>query len=279
MDKYIDDPEIGRIHLRKVPGISALRISVHPRLGVTVNVPWLLRYPVAIKFINEKRDWILKMQEKQRKRAAAEEFSGKCIPQLGDGTVLHTLKRTVTFRQQSDNLLFKGTIDVNANSRVDSQRRGTLTQKRPMVRAAVKPDSAVITFPADFPAKPEKDSPEGRLLSTAYQNLLRREAHEVLPEKLAAIAVEYGFTYMALFIKNNISNWGSCSAKDNINLNIQLMRLPEYLIDFVCLHELCHLQHHNHGPKFHALLDSLCQKRFSRPEIELQKELRSYRPY
>jgi Predicted metal-dependent hydrolase len=279
MEKYIDDPEIGRIHLRKVPGISALRISVHPRLGVTVNVPWLLRYPVAIKFINEKREWIMKMQEKQRKRAAEEEFSGKCIPQLGDGTVLHTLKRTVTFRQQKDNLLFKGTIDVNANSRVDSQRHGTLTQKRPMVRAAVKPDSAVITFPADFHAKPEKDSPEGRLLSTAYQNILRREAHEVLPEKLAAIALEYGFTYKALFIKNNISNWGSCSAKDNINLNIQLMRLPEYLIDFVCLHELCHLQQHNHGPKFHALLDSFCQKRFSRPEIELQKELRSYRPY
>jgi predicted metal-dependent hydrolase len=279
MDKYIDDPEIGRIHLRKVPGISALRITVHPRLGVTVSVPWLLRYPVAMKFINEKREWILKMQERQKKRAEAEEASGKCIPQFGDGTVLHTLKRTVTFRQQQDNLLFKGTIDVNANSRVDSQRRGTLTQKRPMVRVSVKPDSALITFPADFPAKPEKESAEGRLLSTAYQKVLRREAHEVLPDKLAALAKENGFAYKSLFIKNNISNWGSCSVQDNINLNIQLMRLPEYLIDFVCLHELCHLKFHNHGPKFHALLEELCQKRFGRSERELQKELRSYRPY
>ncbi|MCI2082486.1 MAG: M48 family metallopeptidase [Bacteroidales bacterium] len=275
MDKFINDPDIGRIHLRKVPGISELRISVHPRLGVTVSVPWLLRYPVAIRFLREKKPWIMKMQEKQRRREAEAESSGKGIPLIGDGTVLHTLNRTVTVRQSEDNLLFKGAIDVEGNSHVVSTRRRTLAQKRPMVRVKMTPDSALITFPADFPSMPEKDSVEGRLLSSAYQRILRREAKEVLPQKMAGLAAKHGFKYNRLAFKNNISNWGSCSSRDNINLNIHLMRLPERLVDYVCLHELCHLKHHDHGAGFHKLLDSLCGGH----EAEYRAELRSYRLY
>lgn len=275
MDKYIDDPDIGRIHLRKVPGISELRITVHPRRGVTVSVPWLLRYPVALRFLNEKKEWILKSMQRQREREAAIESSGRGIPRIGDGTVLHTLRRTITVVQKKDNLIFRGSMDVKGNSRVDSSTRGTLVQKRPMVRVRITPDTAVITFPADFQPMPEKNSDEGRLLSSAYQSVLRREAKEVLPGRLAGLAEKNGFKYERLFIKNNISNWGSCSARNNINLNLHLVRLPDRLVDFVCLHELCHLKHHNHGKEFHKLLDSLCGGR----EKEYAAELRTYRLY
>ena len=56
-------------------------------------------------------------------------------------------------------------------------------------------------------------------------------------------------------IKNNSSNWGSCSASNNINLNLNIVRLPKALQDYVLLHELCHLRHHDHGPGFHQLLE------------------------
>lgn len=59
-------------------------------------------------------------------------------------------------------------------------------------------------------------------------------------------------------IKHNSSNWGSCSRAGNINLNLNLIRLPEPLCDYVLLHELCHLKEPNHGPRFHALLERLC---------------------
>ncbi len=101
---------------------------------------------------------------------------------------------------------------------------------------------------------------------------LRAEAKAWLVPRLAQLASEHGFSYNKVFIKNNVSNWGSCSTKGNINLNMQLMRLPEELRDYVMLHELCHLKQLNHGPEFHALLDSLCGGR----ERELRRQLRQY---
>lgn len=86
---------------------------------------------------------------------------------------------------------------------------------------------------------------------------LRRQAKKVLPVRLAELAGRYGFTYNRVAIKHNSSNWGSCSAKNNINLNLNIVRLPEVLQDYILLHELCHLRHRNHGREFHRLLEQL----------------------
>ena len=56
-------------------------------------------------------------------------------------------------------------------------------------------------------------------------------------------------------IKHNATNWGSCSARSNINLNLNIVRLPKALQDYVLLHELCHLRHQDHGHGFHLLLE------------------------
>ena len=101
---------------------------------------------------------------------------------------------------------------------------------------------------------------------------LRAQAKAQLPPRLAALAALHGFTYARVFIKNNVSNWGSCSVQGNINLNLSLLTLPERLQDYVMLHELCHLREMNHGPRFHALLESVCPG-----HRELEKELRTYR--
>ena len=87
---------------------------------------------------------------------------------------------------------------------------------------------------------------------------LRAQAKAALPPRLAELAALHGFTYNKVRIKHNSSNWGSCSELGNINLNLNLMRLPEQLRDYVMLHELCHLRYMNHGPEFHALLESVC---------------------
>ena len=87
---------------------------------------------------------------------------------------------------------------------------------------------------------------------------LRKDAKLVLPARCRSLAERYGFTVNKVFIKHNRSNWGSCSAKGNINLNLNLVRLPAELRDYVILHELCHLKELNHGAAFHALLESLC---------------------
>ncbi len=50
------------------------------------------------------------------------------------------------------------------------------------------------------------------------------------------------------------SQWGSCSSDGKISLNTHLIKTPAPLIDYVVLHELCHLRHHNHGKRFYSLM-------------------------
>ena len=101
---------------------------------------------------------------------------------------------------------------------------------------------------------------------------LRAEAEEYLPQRLSELSRQTGLEYNKVRIKHNVSNWGSCSSKKNINLNLNIMRLPPELQDYVMLHELCHLRHMNHGPEFHALLESLCPG-----HREKQRRLKEYK--
>lgn len=84
---------------------------------------------------------------------------------------------------------------------------------------------------------------------------LHRRAKAELPVRLAELASRYGFVYNRVAIKHNSTNWGSCSSKNNINLNLNIVRLPSVLRDYILLHELCHLRHHDHGEGFHLLLE------------------------
>ena len=59
-----------------------------------------------------------------------------------------------------------------------------------------------------------------------------------------------------LRIKRMRTRWGSLSKKGYINLNLALLSLPEDLIELVVVHELCHLEHFDHGPVFIACMTS-----------------------
>lgn len=86
---------------------------------------------------------------------------------------------------------------------------------------------------------------------------MRRQAKAELPGRLADLAARYGFVFNKVTIKNNTTNWGSCSIRNNINLNLKIVRLPSVLQDYIILHELCHLRHRDHGNAFHLLLEHL----------------------
>lgn len=111
-----------------------------------------------------------------------------------------------------------------------------------------------------------------KLKDTPEVERLRSDAKAYLPGRLRSLAALHGFTVNQVRIKHNVSNWGSCSTKGNINLNLNLMRIPAELQDYVMLHELCHLRYMNHGPEFHALLETLCPNHKA-----LRKELKEYK--
>lgn len=94
-----------------------------------------------------------------------------------------------------------------------------------------------------------------KVASPSEVEAMRRQAKAQLPGRLAELAARYGFIYNRVAIKHNATNWGSCSSKGNINLNLNIVRLPKVLQDYVLLHELCHLRHQDHGHGFHLLLE------------------------
>jgi hypothetical protein len=71
-----------------------------------------------------------------------------------------------------------------------------------------------------------------------------------LLNRLANLAKEHKFIYNKATIRNQKTRWGSCSAKNNISLNIQLINLPKILIDYVIIHELVHTYIKNHSRLF-----------------------------
>jgi len=99
------------------------------------------------------------------------------------------------------------------------------------------------------------------------------DAIEKLIGRLEEMAQIHNFKYAKVSIRNQKTKWGSCSAKNNISLNINLARLPDELSDYVILHELVHTRFKNHSKKFWAELDKV----IGRSAKELSKKLRKYR--
>ncbi|NIV09800.1 MAG: DUF45 domain-containing protein [Aliifodinibius sp.] len=85
----------------------------------------------------------------------------------------------------------------------------------------------------------------------------KASARKKLVDRLEVLAENNGFKYNRVFIKNQKTRWGSCSSKNNINLNTKLVNLPDELMDYVLLHELVHTKVKNHSKRFWAELDKL----------------------
>ena len=67
----------------------------------------------------------------------------------------------------------------------------------------------------------------------------------------------YAIQHPKLTVRPMRSQWGSCSAGGKLNLNIKLIQVPKQLIDYVVVHELCHLIENNHSPAFYALISRI----------------------
>lgn len=100
---------------------------------------------------------------------------------------------------------------------------------------------------------------------------LKKEAKRVLPKQLEALAKKYSFRYSGVKIQPSKTRWGSCNSKKSINLSFYLLLLPQNLIDYVILHELCHTKVMNHSDKFWKLMDSVTDGKSKALRAEMRK--------
>lgn len=99
----------------------------------------------------------------------------------------------------------------------------------------------------------EKEHGEPLIAFTPEELMMfAQKAKKVIPERAAWYAAQMGVTYHRITIRAQKTRWGSCSTKGNLNFNCLLVLVPSRVLDYVVVHELCHLLEMNHSPQFWA---------------------------
>ncbi len=93
--------------------------------------------------------------------------------------------------------------------------------------------------------------------SEVREKWYRGQARQLFTTKLETCARQNNFSYHKLYIRSQKTKWGTCSGKKIISLNYRLIKAPEFVIDYMVVHELVHTRIMNHSKKFWAMLGSL----------------------
>lgn len=91
---------------------------------------------------------------------------------------------------------------------------------------------------------------------SAFQDWYQQKAREKILPRVEVYARQLGVKYNTVKIIDSRYRWGSCTTKDNVNLNWRLVKAPGYVIDYVVVHELAHLIEPNHTPRFWNIVKS-----------------------
>ena len=210
--------ELGLVQLRTRSNVCCQIIKVTPNL-VIITVPPGFEdrvFPLSRETIEK----ILRLREKVVKRS-------------GEGLF--------KIEEQNETLTFEVLIGY---------------QENPKVRVfAAKLDAGELQINMPVGVDVETDVVQ-KALKRIVLKFLRMEAERILPEKLDYWSKQCGLNYRSLKIDTAKSRWGCCSSQKDIKLSYYLLLLPERLVDYVIVHELCHTREMNHGPRFKALLHS-----------------------
>ncbi len=193
-------------------------ISVHPDSTVIVRVPYLTSLRTINRIVRQKADWIIRHRDNYKMKTQ------KSPEEIYVNGATHLFRGHEALLKIEKSIKpyikFNGaTIELGLNKIDDPAAIKKLVYKG-------YKDEALIVFPGMFNSA-----------------LAKFESQKFKPT--------------GLIIRNMKRRWGSCSNKGIITLNTELIKLPDLYTEYVIIHELCHLKHHNHGAEYYKLLSAL----------------------
>lgn len=219
--KNVEIRELGEFHLCKNKNSKTMRLLLRPDRPPKVTMPFYASFRDAEKFIISKKQWIKENLQK-----------------LQEAHKVHKAQNIITdendFRTKHHVLKIK-------------------TYRKKFCSYRIKDGVLEFFYPEILDIKHEMIQ---KALNKSIIETMRYEAKIHLVPKVDELSKKHGLNPKKVFVKNLKTRWGSCSSENNINLNLQLMRLPDELVDYVILHELAHIKEKNHGKSFWNLLET-----------------------
>ena len=210
--------EIIDFSLRRQPSRTAPRVSIHvePDGRVLVDAPDSAAVKDVLTAVKKRARWVSQHVSAAKARVA------HILPrEYVSGESLHYLGRRYRLK-----------VIINPEAAIETRMRG------PFI---------AVNVPTHDPVA----------IRSALDAWYRMRARELLADRLAAAAASLRWVRHTppMRLQFMTVQWGSCSPAGRITLNPLLVKAPRECIDYVLLHELCHLLHHNHSPKFYRTLD------------------------
>jgi predicted metal-dependent hydrolase len=212
-----------------------ISIIISPDNGVVVKAPYRTPVGAIRKFVNEKSDWITKTLDGFNSLERIDNSNG-----YSDGDLLLLFGRRHKLKLiSSDNYSVRLRND-------DTIEAGFNKDNNPLIIKAM------------------------------LESWFKYIAQNKLTVKFREILLKYrdhGFSPSGFVVRTMKKRWGSCSSKGKIAVSYDLIRLDEKYGEYVIIHELCHLKHHNHGSGFYKLLSEVYPE-WKHVRAELKKYIR-----
>jgi predicted metal-dependent hydrolase len=188
---------------------KTLALIVETDGTLTVRAPLRMKEADIRGFVEAKRDWIKRKQDKARKVASPprQYVDGETFWYLGEELPLRIVPKG------KPALVMDGAFSLTESARSKAE--------------------------------------------TVFTNWYRAQARNVLTERVEFFAQKHGFKIGKIRISSARTRWGSCSSKDTLSFTWRLVMAPPDVIDYVVVHELCHLKEMNHSKAFWARVEAI----------------------
>ncbi len=206
------------ITFRRSQRARRLRLQIDNEGKFTLVAPRLTPDFMIKRFLNSHIDWVEKQLVKiEKQKQLRPDFKYR------DGDMFYYFGEPVTLTVKPSDL------------------------KRPSIK--VHDDKVQVVLNRNIGLSDGKKS-----IKKTIENFYRKKAEEVIHDRLQFFNEHYGFKYNRVTLRNQKSRWGSCSHQKNLNFNWRLIMAPIEVIDYVVVHELCHLKEMNHASRYWKLV-------------------------